>query len=1172
MAMLRVALFITLTGSFAGLISAQESRGAIGGRVTDPQGHGIPKVKVAITNADSGVTLTTSTNDQGAYSAPLLLPGSYRIAASQTGFKSFRRDGIELRVNDILQIDIAFEIGSVSETMSVTASAPILDTTGGNLGLVVTTKELTELPIAHGNPYALISLAAGTTFEGDPLLNRPYEPTHIVSYSMGGSVAGTTDITLDGVSNTSRGGAGAVAAGYVPPVDAIGEVRIETSSFDARAGQTSGGMVNISLRSGGNKLHGNATFTKMRPQWMANSWFGNRVGAPRGVFGYNRWSGSLSGPIVVPKIYDGHNKTFFMWAYEQLADSRPRGAATLTVPTAPQRKGDFSQLLALGANYQIYDPSTRRRDTEVLTSTRYRQDPFPGNVIPAARFDPVALKILEYFPLPLNGGTTADFRNNFPRPNSPEIADYFTHTVRVDHNVSASNRLFVRGNGYIRDTRRNDYFETRATGLRERFTPVGASFDDVHTLSPSFVLNLRYGYTRFVRQTTPLYGRGFDLGSLGFPASFTNQISPAFSEFPAIEINGYFNTVRTGEARFMDTHSLVAALTKLRGNHTVDFGFETRAYRQNSYTGDSSRSGRFIFDPTWTRGPLDNSAVSPIGQGMAAFLLGLPNANSLVSRPADFAEQSTVWAGYVQDSWRVRKNLTVNLGLRYELEGPLTERYNKSIRDFDADATLPIEAAARAAYAASYEANPTLEMRPDQFRVRGGLVFAGVGGQSRELWSRDANNFAPRVSIAYTPFQQTVVRAGYGIFFGALGLRRTDVTQNGFARTTPFVPTRDSGLTFSSTLSNPFPNGILEPVGADQGVMTDVGNSVTFFNPAPRANYNQRWQFSIQRQLGASNRIEVAYVGNRTTKMEVSRDLNVVGNQLLSRSPFFDVQRVGYLTANIANPFRNLPGVNGTLGTNNTIARENLLKPFPQFSAVTSTTYQGYSWYHSLQVSAQRRIARGLTFNGSFTWSRNMLALGFLNPGDDLPYETLSGADRPLRVTSSVLYELPVGRGRNSRLLRNIPRWLDSGIGGWQISTIYIFQSGQPLAWQDVIFVGQDPAAIGQGQKTVDRWFNVDAGFTRNTATRPSYHYRTWPLYFSNLRRDAMNNVDLSLNKRWRLGERSRELQLRGEALNGFNHPQFGAPQMDQFNSGFGQITATANYARQVQVVVRLGF
>ena len=1148
--------------------SAQESRGTIAGMVMDAQAAGIPKARVIVTNLETGVDAVLETNERGAYAAPLLLPGPYRLAAEHEGFKRFTRENITLSVNDNLQIDIQLELGAVTETVNVTDSVPLVESAGANMGMLIGARELTELPLPHGNPYALISLAPGTTFEGDPLLNRPYEPTHIVSYSMSGSVAGTTDITLDGVSNTSRSGAGVVAAGYVPPADAIGEVRIETSSFDARTGQTSGGLVNISLRSGANKVRGNGTFTKMRPEWMANTWFGNRNGIPRGDFDYNRWSASLSGPITIPRIYKGRNRTFFMWAYEALTDQRPRGGATLTVPTAAARKGDFSEMLAIGANYQIYDPSTRRRETG--SSTRYRQDPFPGNIIPAPRFDRVSMKVMEYFPLPINAGTTADHRNNFPKPNSPEVADYFTHTVRVDHNFSPANRLFVRGNGYVRDTRRNDYFETRATGLREQYHPIGGSIDDVQTISPTFVLNLRYGYTRFTRETTPLHGRNFDLASLGFPKAYAGLISPDNSEFPAFEFNGYFNSLRTGEARFMDTHSLVAALTKLRGNHSIDFGFEARAYRQNQYTGDSSRSGRFIFDPTWTRGPLDNSTVSPLGQGWASFLLGLPNASGYVARPADFAEQSTVWCGYLQDNWRVRRNLTVTLGLRYELEGPLTERYARSVRDFDAEAVLPIDAAARAAYAASWAANPTGELPPDQFKVHGGLVFAGVNGQPRELWKRDINNFAPRVGLAYSIAKATVIRAGFGIYFGGLGVRRTDVTQNGFARNTSVIPTKDSGLSFYSTLSNPFPDGILEPVGTGLGSMTDAGNSITFFNPAPMASYNQRWQVSLQRQFRASNMLELAYVGNRSTKMEIGRDLNIVGNQLLSRSPFFDQTRVNYLTANINNPFRGLADVNGTMGTNNTISRENLLKPFPQFGAVSTSTYQGYSWYHSLQMRAARRVSTRLSVNGSFTWAKNMLAIGFLNPADPLPYETLSGADRPLRVTASVIYQMPFGR-RGGGLLRRAPRWLDAAIGGWQLSVIHIYQSGQPLAWGDVIFLG-DPEDIAKSPRSVDRWFNIDAGFTRASSTRPSYHYRTWPFYFSSLRRDAMNNVDFSINKRWRLNERGAEVQLRAEALNGFNHPQFANPQMDQFNSAFGQITATANYPRQVQAVLRFSF
>jgi hypothetical protein len=1152
----------------AASMGAQESRGTIAGRVVDPQGGGVAGAQVVIRNVDTGIDTVLTTNERGAYTAPLLIPGTYQIDASQQGFKKFTRRGVGLSINDNLQIDLKLELGDVSQTVDVTDSAPLVDAVGGSLGLVIGSKELTELPIAHGNPYALIALAPGTTFEGDPKLNRPYEPTHIVDYSMSGSASGSTDITLDGVSNTSKGGASKVAAGYVPPVDAIGEVRVETSSFDARTGQTSGGLVNISLRSGTNKIHGSATYTKMRPQWMANDFFANRAGIGRGDFEYDRWSGSLAGPIRIPKLYNGRNRTFFMWAYEALSDSRPRGGTTLTVPTLEMRKGDFSELLRIGANYQVYNPFTRRRAPN--STTRYQQDPFPGNVIPASLINPVSLKVMEYFATPFNSGTTADHRNNYPRPTSPELADYFTHTIRIDHNLTPRNRMFWRANMYERDTRRNDYFETRATGLREAYSPRGASFDDVHAFSPTFVLNLRYGYTRFTRNTSQLRGRGFDLTTLGLPKAFNDAISEDLREFPVFNINGYFTTVNAGEARFMDTHSLVAALNKLKGNHSIDFGYEGRAYRQSRYNGNSTRSGSFVFDPTWTRGPLDNSTTAPIGQGFASFLLGLPAASSLIARNADLAEQSTLWAFYAQDNWRVRRNLTITIGLRYELEGPLTERFNRSIRDFAYDSPQPFEAQARAAYATNYNANPTLELPPDQFRVRGGLLFAGVNGQSRELWKRDWNNFMPRIGVAYTLSKRMVLRGGYGVYFNGLGLRRADVLQNGFERSTSLVPSRDSGLTFVGTLSNPFPDGILEPVGTQLGLMTDTGNAITFFSPEPKASYNQRWQASVQHQMGKSSVLEVAYVGNRGTNIEVYRDLNVVGNEFLSRSAFFDQERVNYLAANIPNPFRGIPGINGTIGTNNTITRENLLKPYPQFASVNTSNFQGYSWYHSLQIRGSRRFSTSLGVNGSYTWAKNMEAVGYLNPGDAMPYETLSGADRRHRITLSAIYQLPFGKG--GKFFARAPRLLNMAIGGWQLSTIYLYQSGQALTWGDAVFFG-DASDIGKGPRQPEQWFNTGAGFTRDTATRPaSYHYRTWPFRFANVRGPAMNNVDLSINKRWKLNERGTELQLRGEGLNAFNRVQFANPNTDQFNTAFGQITGAANYPRQIQAVLRLNF
>ncbi|HJZ98180.1 MAG TPA: TonB-dependent receptor, partial [Candidatus Solibacter sp.] len=979
MSLLQRYTCVLLTLSFAAF--AQESRGTIEGRVTDPQDAGIVAVKVTVTNVDTGVAVTLTTNDKGVYSAPLLIPGKYRVSAEHPGFKKTGVSNVTLSVNDQVTVDLKMEIGSVNETITVTESAPVLESSNASVGMLLSNKEMQDLPVAHGNPYLLIGLAPGLTFEGDMLLNRPYEPTHIVAYSMGGSAASTTDITMDGVANTSKGsGQGTVAAGYVPPVAAVGEVQVQTSSFDARTAQSSGGAVNISLKSGTNRLHGEASWERMPASWFAGNFFSNKNNSPDGDFGYNRWGASLSGPVAIPKLYNGRNKTFFMWAYEGLKDARPRGGTNLTVPTLAERKGDFSELLALGSNYRIFDPSTRRQQ-----GTNYAEDEFPNNMIPANRINPISLKVLDYFGTPLNTGTTLDHRNNYPQPNSPELARYYTHIGRLDQNFGSKDRVFLRGNGYSRNTSRNDYFHSRATGLIEQYYPIGGSFDEVHTFSPTVLLNVRYGYTRFTRQTDPLHGRGFDLTSIGFPKQYNDLIPANWRELPAFNINGYFNSLSTGEARFMDTHSLVVALTKLKGNHSLEFGFEYRAYRQNRYNGSTSRTGAFTFDTTYTRGPLNTATSAPIGQGFAAFLLGIASSNSQVTRNTDFAEESTAWMGYVQDNWRVRRNLTVNIGVRYELEGPLTERYNRSIRDFNGSVVLPIEAAAQAVYAANYASYPTPELPPSAFHVRGGLVYAGVNGQPRELWARDINNVAPRAGIAWTFAKNTVFRAGYGLFFGALGLRRTDVTQNGFERSTQMIPTKDN-INFSATLSNPFPDGILNPTGNSQGFMTDVGNSITFFNPAPKASYNQRWQASLQRQLGHNSVLEVAYVGNRSTKLEITRDLNVVGNEHLSRSPVFDPTVVNYLSGTLQfNPFRGLPGVNGTLGSSTTITRETLLKPYPQFAAVNTSTYQGYSWYHALQIRATRRLSRSLNLNGSYTYSKNMLGDTFLNPGDDVP-------------------------------------------------------------------------------------------------------------------------------------------------------------------------------------------
>lgn len=1175
-----LARFFAICILLAAVATAQEPRGSIVGQVSDANGGLIPGAAVTILNVETGQTLKLTTSDSGSYSAPLLPIGRYRIEAELAGFKRFQRDNVEMRVGDRLQIDIRLEIGQMTDSITVTEGAPMLQAADASLGQLVDSRRVDELPIAHGNPYHLIALSPGTSFEGDPKLNRPYDPTHIVAYAMGGTKQNTSDITLDGVANTALAGQGtsnnSVTASYVPPSDAIAEFKVQTATFDAKIGQTSGGLVNISLKQGSNAPHGTAYLNYRAPSLMANDFFANRAGQALADFKYKRIGTSLNGPVYIPKIYNGRNRTFFMFAYEHIMDINPRGQSN-TVPTDAERTGDFSELLKVGSNYQIYNPFSRRGPV----SGRYTADPFPGNVIPQSLINPVAQAVLGFVPSPLNAGTTADHMNNYPTPNAPENNHYYTIVTRVDHNLGANNRFFVRANLNNRNAASKDWYGTQATGQQQDYGARGASFDDVHTFSPTLILNIRYGYGRYVRLTQPLRGRGYDLTKLGFPAALNSAIDPALREFPYFNVANSFVTNNIGEDRNMDTHSLVAAFTKVRGSHNIEFGTEFRAYRQDRYNLSTQTSGYFDFDSTYTKGPNDNSSAAPSGQGLASFLLGIPDSKSLITRNTSMAEQSTAWMFYLQDNWRLSRKLSLTLGARYELEGPVTERYNRTVTGLDTTTTWPQAAAVQAAFAP----NAFAELPVSALQVRGGLQFAGVNGQPRTAWNRDTNNLAPRVGLAWTVDDKTVIRTGFGMFFSPMGLRRTDVLQSGFSRTTAFLPTADN-LNFTS-LSNPFSGGILEPTGSSLGMQTEAGNSITFFNQNIQAPYMERWQFSVQRQLPGQLLLEVAYVGNRGVRLETEtatpsttnqvslsyyRNLNAIPDQTLSTSAVRDTANVtsnNYWTASIPNPFYGIAGF-GTLSNQTTIARNKLMVAYPQFgSNVYTTVNQGASWYHALDVRLEKRYSTGLTVNVAYTWSKYMEALDYLNAGDPAPSRALSQQDHTHRAVASWIYELPFGKGR--AIFGAANRAVDAIVGGWQVQGVYVYQGGAPLTWLDTTFFGADTNAIALGTRNVDQWFNTGAGFLTNSSLKPQNHLRSWPLRLSSVRSDGINNFDLSGVKKWTLSEKL-TLRFSGEFLNAMNHARFKAPVTDPYDKAFGQVSDTNGNPRAIQLGLKLTF
>lgn len=1150
-----------------GLLTAQEARGTIVGRVVDPSGASVPGATVEVTNVAMGTKVVLSTNESGAYQATFLIPGQYRVAVESSGFRRLVREGIEVRVNDRIELNLTLEVGATEQSITVSAETPLLETASASMGTVVDSRRVAELPIAHGNPYQLIGLAAGVGFTRSARLDRPFEPTHIVGYSMDGTRANRSDVTLDGAPSTATANNGEVISSYVPPADIVAEFKVQTTTFDASFGQTEGGVTNISIKSGTNALHGTAYYTKMAPELFANDFFANANRIPRADFDYDRWGGSAGGPVYLPKLYDGRNKTFFMWGYEGIHESRPRNNGVPTVPTDAMKQGDFSSLLALGPNYQIYNPFSRRPE-----GARFRQDPFPGNIIPASLINPVARNILSYYPSPRTAGNP-DGTNNYQRPELVEQAKYYTHTVRADHVISDRHRLFVRGSVYRRDSTYNNYFDNLATGQFFQFFSRAGVIDDVYTLNPTTVLNVRYGYNRFIRADAgnPA-AHGFDLTTLGFPSAYNDAIPVEIRRFPRIDLAGYQGTGVAGEFRPNDLHSLNASLQKTSGTHFIKSGMEFRAYRETRRLFANDMTGRFNFDSTWTRGPLDNSPAAPaqLGQSVAALLLGLPSgANSYVARNATYAEQSLSWGFFLHDDWKVNNKLTLNLGLRWEFENPLTERFDRSVRGFDFNFVQPFQEEARARYAL----NPTPEVSVSEFRTVGGLTFANVGGQPRGLYETPKANLMPRIGFAYKLNDRTVIRSGYGIFYGFLGQRRGDVIQTGFSRNTQMVPSLDNGLTFRATLSNPFPDGILEPLGAAQGPLTFVGQSVSFFYERPLMPYMQRWQWGIQRELPGGYVAEATYVGNRGTHIELDQNLNVTPQRYLSTSPFRDNPTINYLSANLPNPFLGLlpAGAIGAFTAAN-IGRERLLRPYPHFDNVTTTRYDGYSWYHALQLKLEKRFSRGYTVMANYTFSKFMQASEVLNQDDPRPVEVISDQDRPHRLAVSGIYEIPVGRGR---------RWgtamhpvAGAIFGGWQIAGIYTYQSGPPINFGNIIFMGDiNDVRLPGNERSVNRWFNTEAGFERNAALQLERNVRTFPLRFGFLRGDSVNNFDLGAIKNARIAE-GKTLQFRADFLNAFNRAQFPNPNTNPTQVAFGTVVASTqeNYARRIQLGLRFVF
>jgi outer membrane receptor protein involved in Fe transport len=1137
-----IALLLFATALFG-------QRASITGRVTDSAGATAPGARVVITGAATGVASTAVSNSEGYYSVPFLTPGAYSVRVELEGFQTAVLSGITLETEQVARVDVTLRVGAVSERIEVTAAQPVLDSETVGTGTMMDSKTISEMPTPGGGVYALMQLGGEPLTAAVTATMDPTTPRLGAAVAMAGTRANNTEFYLDGMPTMTR-----TMSAKMVPTEAVREFRVDVATADASLGHSAGGYVNTSLKSGTNRLHGSLwEFNHSRfmraMDFFAKRWLNNPATGPiddtkralaQPANNINRNGVSAGGPVWIPRLYDGRNRTFFMYTFEHIAWRRSSGGS-YTVPTAAERRGDFSELLKLGAQYQIYDPAS----VTPAAGGRYSRLPLANNVVPASRISPIAQKILPYWP-DANASGTADGTNNYFSP-MPFHTFSSSHVIRIDHAFDERNKLSFSGSAFdqpvsVTVTLPNVANE-RPTDDRVRYFVA----EYVRILSPSFVLSVRAGTTYWKRVIAPV-STGMDLTALGFSRSLADLLGPDGRYFPTVNPTGYTALGAAGRTSYFDNTPVLAVnVTKSLGRHSLRFGADLRLLRESA-SDLGFASPQFLFNTDWTRGPLDNSAASPLGQGLASFLLGLPTGGQ-VNRNPSYAEQNRYQAYYLQDDFKLTPRLTLNLGLRYEYEGATTERYNRSLREFDGSATNPVEARARANYART----PIPEVPAADFRTPGGVTFAGVNGRPRGLWTPDGNNFAPRIGLAWAFTPRTVLRAGYSILYDTLGINHQHVIQTGFEQPTNLIPTLDNGQHFVADLANPFPNGIQEAPGAARGLATYVGRAVSFYDPNPRSPYMQRWTLDLQRELQRGVRFYAAYLGNRGTKLQVSRQLDPVPAQYLSTLPVRDNAVNGMLTANVANPFQNIAEFAGSNMTGATVARSQLLKPMPQFTGVTASFPAGSSWYHSLRTRLESRFAAGYLFQFSYTFSKFMEAVSYLNETDSVPARVISPQDRPHRVVASGIWELPVGRGK--KLLPGIPGWLNHVLGGWQINAAVQFQSGAPLEFGNVLFSGNiKDIVLASDQRGVDRWFNTEAGFDKVAGRQLVNNVRTFPNRFGGIRAPASSAWNASLAKTLRVSERVR-LQLRAEGYNVFNQTDLGAPIMVPTNQAFGQIT-----------------
>jgi trimeric autotransporter adhesin len=1133
---------------------SQTFHGGLRGAVREA-GAVVPGASVTLTNEATNAGRTTQTNHLGEYAFVNVDPGDYTLKVSMQGFKSIENKGIHIGTQQFLTLDFALEVGSLQEAITVEGATP-LETSNASEGSTLDSTTLETLPTAGRNPFFLAITTPGVVATGDPQFVRQQDQTNSSLLNLAGGPRRGNNYTLDGVSIVDMRN----RATIIPSIEAVEDVKIQVSTYDAEIGRTGGGVFNMTSKSGANAWHGSA-LGQARPGGLRSLSFFAQKACDEGSGSCDKppsyayvYAGSLGGPIV-------KDKTFF-WASIEGYKTETIDDAVVRAPTPREISGDFSQ-----SGVTIYDPFTTVQNPD----GSYSRSPFPGNIIPASRINPVARGIEPYWP---NAG-----------PASASLIDKsYTGTLKLDQQWNGNFRSSaLYGHYHSQEPRPRSYGKEINTnpadpgdGILDRTVNLIAVNNTI-TPNQTTVAHVRFGYTTFSDNCVPV---DFDPGKLGFDSSYVAKVP--IKKFPYIGIGGYgtdYNGVMFGDRPFVNSDyyswDANASMSKLLGRQTVKFGASFRKIGLKQFV-PGQASGEFFFDGQFTGAdPLDPPGDDPYA--LAAFLLGLPSTGDIpISAHNNFF--INYYAGYVQDDFRVNSKLTLNAGLRYEFEQGLQEKDNEFTVGFDRNRQWPFQVPG--------------------VNLKGGLMYAGVDGYPTHQSDPSKTKFSPRLGFAWSANSKTVVRGGYGIFWSPYQYAfptESNLGTRGFTGVSNYVASTNGGLTpcTGCSIVNPFPQGLSQPTGSSEGILTGAGGTIEFVDQFRKSPYVQQYSFGFQRELPGQLVAEIGYIGAHTTHISPNgnNDGGVVNiNQL---DPKY--QSLGNALADqVPNPFYNDPRF-GDLSGSPTISRGQLLRPYPQFgNLLAHQTSDARASYNSFFVSLERRIARGWGGRINYTYASNKNNIfgehnQFSNDSNtvsrvvnsyDIEAEYANSiTEAPHHFNFALTGELPFGRGKDRGLAHTL-------LGGWSITALGYFQSGFPVAVvqssnnsgvfgrvQRPNLTGTSPATSGGTNdhydpacSCINNWFNPAAW-----TAAPAFTFGNAPRTDTRMRTPFKTQTDVALQKTEPLGG-GKTLMVRAEIINLFNNAQFNGPNTRFGSSSFGQIASTRGFPRLLQVTLRFAF